>query len=306
MELRDLYYFEIIAEFEHVGRAAQYLHRSQPALTSCLRRLEEAAGGPLIQKKGRGIQLTPAGRVLYDWARRMRLNVRDATLELRDVVQGVTGEVRMGFVASAAQFIFPRITRTVLEEMPDVQLKTVVGLHEDLTHMLRQGELDFMVVGESYKEPGFFSRAILEDSIVPVAIATHPVFQIARPGLKTLCEYDWILQPPSIWPRQWLDQAFDRAGLPRPRARIEINMLNLQPELIAESRLLGFLPRLQLMPGGRLREVKCPRATMTRRLELRYREGAYLSPVAARVIELLTHAGKLMSRRAKKGENKEP
>ena len=44
MDLRDLRYFETIAELEHIGRATERLHRTQPALTSCVRRLEQACG----------------------------------------------------------------------------------------------------------------------------------------------------------------------------------------------------------------------------------------------------------------------
>ncbi|MFY9513411.1 MAG: LysR family transcriptional regulator, partial [Rubrivivax sp.] len=68
MDLRDLRYFETIAELEHMGLATQRLHRSQPALSSCLRRLEEECGAPLFEKAGRGIRLTAAGKVLQRWA----------------------------------------------------------------------------------------------------------------------------------------------------------------------------------------------------------------------------------------------
>jgi hypothetical protein len=68
-------------------------------------------------------------------------------------------------------------------------------------------------------------------------------------------------------------------------------MLNLQPELIAASGLLSFLPRKQLGAKGKLREVKVREATMCRRLELRYREGSYVSPVARRVMDLLIEGG---------------
>ena len=57
MDLRDLRYFETIAELQHLGRATHKLHRSQPALTSSVRRLEAACGAALFEKAGRGIRL---------------------------------------------------------------------------------------------------------------------------------------------------------------------------------------------------------------------------------------------------------
>ena len=78
MDLRDLRYFEVIANLEHVGKASEQLHRTQPALTGCIRRLEEECGAPLFEKAGRGIRLTAAGRVLLKWAQRMRFDVERA------------------------------------------------------------------------------------------------------------------------------------------------------------------------------------------------------------------------------------
>src|SRR6266850_2452743 len=61
MDLRDLKYFETIAELEHLGRAAARLHRSPPALTKCIRRLEAELETPLFERAGRGIRLIVAG-----------------------------------------------------------------------------------------------------------------------------------------------------------------------------------------------------------------------------------------------------
>src|SRR5688572_18995229 len=114
MDLRDLRYFETIAELQHIGRAAQKLHRTQPALTSCVRRLEEACGAPLFEKSGRGIRLTPAGRILQKWAQRMRFDVEDAKREIGDIGRGLSGHVRIGVVPTAAEFLLPAVTRQLL------------------------------------------------------------------------------------------------------------------------------------------------------------------------------------------------
>ena len=59
MDLRDLRYFEVIAELEHIGRATERLHRTQPALTSSVRRLEQACGAPLLERAGRWTPVPP-------------------------------------------------------------------------------------------------------------------------------------------------------------------------------------------------------------------------------------------------------
>ena len=82
MDLRDLRYFETIAHLQHLGRASTHLHRTQPALTSSIRRLESDCGAALFEKSGRGIRLTEAGKVLLKWAQRMRFDVEDRVVDL--------------------------------------------------------------------------------------------------------------------------------------------------------------------------------------------------------------------------------
>jgi DNA-binding transcriptional LysR family regulator len=292
MDLRDLRYFETIAELEHIGRATERLHRTQPALTSCIRRLEEACGAPLFEKAGRGIRLTAAGRVLLKWAQRMRFDVEDARREIGDIGRGLSGHIRIGIVPTAAQFLLPPAARELMRQAPEVTLKTVVGLIDTLKPLLRAGELDLMVGTESPEEAGFASQLLAEDTIVVAASAKHEILR-GRPTLRDLAAYRWVLQPPGAPTRDWLDHTFDRKRLPRPRVQVESTMLLMLPALIAETGLLSFISRHHLdRPDGRsqLREVPIKETTMRRRLVVTHRENSYLPPAAQLLVSLLASA----------------
>lgn len=288
MDLRDLRYFETIAELQHLGRATTQLHRSQPALTSSIRRLEAACGAALFEKAGRGIRLTEAGRVLLKWARRMRFDVEDARRELSSIGAGLSGHVRLGIVPTAAQFLLPPVARQLLQEAPGVTLQTVVGLILSLKPQLRAGELDMMVGTEEPVEPGYESRVLAEDMIVVAASGRHAVFR--QPvTLKDLTAHAWALQPPGLPTRDWLDHTFDRKKLPRPRVQVETTSLLALPSLIVETGLLSFISRHHLQGQARIRglkEVPVTGATMRRRLVVTYRANSYVSPAAQRLIEL--------------------
>jgi DNA-binding transcriptional LysR family regulator len=290
MDLRDLRYFETIATLEHVGRAAQKLHRTQPALTSSIRRLERECGTPLFEKAGRGIRLTAAGRALLQWARRLRLDVEDAKREIGAIGHGLAGHVRIGVVPTAAQFLLPGAVHRLLAEAPEVTLKTVVGLIDTLKPLLRSGELDLMVGTESAEEVGFSQTRLAEDYIVVAAHTGHQVLR-GKPALRDLCNYQWVLQPPGAPTRDWLEHAFERHGLPRPRVQIESSSLLMLPALIAETGLLSFISRHHLAQRGTpLREVPLKETTMRRRLVVVSRSNGYLPPAAKRLIELLRAA----------------
>jgi len=292
MDLRDLRYFETIATLEHVGRAATRLHRTQPALTSAVRRLEDECGAPLFERRGRGIRLTATGQVLLRWAQRVRIDVDDALREMAEIERGLSGVVRVGVVPTAAQFLLPPATKRLLVEAPGALLKTTVALVDVLRPMLQAGELDLMIATETAPVAGFESTLLTEDAIVVAAHADHEVLR-GRPTMRTLGNYRWVLQPPGAPTRDWLDHTFDRYRLPRPHVQVESSMLLTLPALIADTGLLSFLSRHHVATRGRhnpLREVPLRQTTMMRRIVASHRTRGYVSPLARRLVELLSES----------------
>lgn len=288
MDLRDLRYFETIARLEHLGQAAAKLHRTQPALTSSVRRLEEECGAPLFERAGRGIRLTAAGKVLLKWAQRLRFDVEDAKREMSALGQGLAGHVRIGIAPTPAQFLLPAVAKQLLSEAPAVTLSTVVGLVDKMKPMLETGELDLMIATESALDKGFETQVLSEDPIVVATSADHELFN-AKPTMEDLTRYRWALQPPGAPTRDWLDHAFDARHLPRPQVQVEASMLIILPNLIAQTGLLSFISRHHLSGDFArlgLKEVPVADVVMHRRLVVTYRANNALSPAATRVVEL--------------------
>lgn len=287
MDLRDLRYFETIAELEHLGHASEKLHRTQPALTISIRRLERDCGAPLFEKAGRGIKLTAAGEVLLRWARRMRFDQENARHELAALGKGMAGHIRLGIVPTAAQFLLPTAARQLMTEAPEVTFRTVVGLIDALKALLRSGELDMVVGTEGPPEDGYTSKVIAEDVIVVAASARHELLR-TRPTLQDLVDCRWALQPPGAPLRDWLDHTFDRKRLPRPRVQVESTTLILLPTLIEQTSLLSFISRHHLQGRSALKEIPLEETTMYRRLVAIHRKNSYLSPSSERLLELLS------------------
>ena len=264
LDLRDLRYFETIAETGHVGRAAKKLFRTQPALTGAVRRLEAVLGTPLFERAGRGIRLTAAGAALHARARALRIASEDAVREIGDLGKGLAGTIRIGAVPTAARFLLPALCREMLKEAPRVTFRTVIG-HDDLLRTaLKSGDLDLVVGFGLLAATDIVSHAILEDDCVVVASRAHPVFR-KKPRMADLLKYRWVLGGAGVATRQWLERAFHDKGLAAPTVQIETNLILLLPALIEENNLLSFLSRRHLGAGSRLREVSLRETTMRRR-----------------------------------------
>ncbi|MGE5639326.1 MAG: LysR family transcriptional regulator [Clostridia bacterium] len=291
LDMRDLRYFETIAETGHVGRAARLVFRSQPALTGAVRRLEQALGTALFQRAGRGIRLTAAGEALVIRARALRMASEDAVREIGDLGKGLAGQVRIGTVPTAARFLLPPACAEFLRQAPGVTLKTVIGHNDVLAASLKSGELDLVVGFSGEADAAITSHEILTDEVVVVAARSHPVFR-RRARMRDLLQYRWILAGPSGATRQWLDHAFQTRGLPGPTVQIETNLILLLPPLIEQNNLLSFISRRHIDRRGRLKEIPLRETTMKRRFAVSYRKESYLSPAARRFAELLRTQGK--------------
>jgi DNA-binding transcriptional LysR family regulator len=290
MDLRDLAYFEMIAELGHVGQAAERLGRTKPALTKCVRRLENELGAKLLQRDGRGIAITPTGRLVFAQARRLRATSEEALRDVTNFIQGVAGKVRVGTGPTVAAFLMPDICSQLLDKMPSVQIELMVELGDMLRQALRGDQLDVVVstvVPNDSKE--FDVDSLGSDAVVVVARQDNPLCR--QPvEIEALLGYRWVLSAPRAATRQWLDWAFTLRNLQPPEVQIESNLIQALPGLISKSRLLGFIPRSYLETGQAvgLQEVRCEATTMHRQIGSLRRKGGYPSPAALYFAGLLT------------------
>ena len=288
LDLRDLRYFQTIAELSNLGRAAEQLCRSQPALTKCIRRLESALGAELFERKGRGIQLTPVGEMLLSQTRSL-LNAAGTTLrEVQEYARGEAGSVRLGCGPITAEYLLPRICALVLAEANSIRLEITVGMNYALREQLNRGEIDLIAGMVQQPDDEFITHPLGEDIVVVAAGRTHPIFAKRTPTMQDMLQYEWVLPISKVASRRWLDRAFEAQGLPPPRAQIEANSIPMLPQMIARTELLCFASRhiLSKRPNAPLKEVPLEATTMRRQLGLTYPK-PFRAPAIKRFVDLL-------------------
>src|SRR5215469_12705376 len=147
MELRHLRYFIAVAEEGHVTRAAERLGIQQPPLSQQIQALERELDAQLFRRKPRGVELTPAGRALYDEARAILARADEAVAATRRAARGEAGRVGIGFTSSASFHPFvPRIIRAFREAHPLVALALEESGTTELGPALRAQANDAAVV----------------------------------------------------------------------------------------------------------------------------------------------------------------
>src|SRR5262249_16055542 len=152
MELRDLEYFAIVAEHGHLGRAADVLGLSQPALSKSLGRLEGAMQVRLFRRSAKGMELTAEGTLLLQRARELRQSLRNGAREVSDVSRGHVGHIRVGLGPSVNDQLVLVAFAELLREEPRITMKVIVSDADEIMPLLHSGQLD-VVVNIQYPAP---------------------------------------------------------------------------------------------------------------------------------------------------------
>ena len=122
MELRHLRYFVCVADEQNIGRAAVRLHISQPPLTRQIQQLEDQVGAQLFRRTSRGVELTDAGRVLYEDAHHILAMAERAAERAHKAAQGLLGRVDVAIFGSGIFGAIPLLLRQFRESYPEVNI----------------------------------------------------------------------------------------------------------------------------------------------------------------------------------------
>jgi DNA-binding transcriptional LysR family regulator len=146
LNLVHLKVLSAVARHGSVTEAARELHYSQPSVSHHLARLEESTGVKLVQRIGRGIRLTPEGRLLAHRAAEILGRVDAAANELAAQVGLQAGRVRLAANASALSTIVPRAATALADAHPGIELSMFDRHPVEALQMLRHGEIEVALV----------------------------------------------------------------------------------------------------------------------------------------------------------------
>ena len=285
MELKDLHYLLAVKETGHLGKAAQSLGITQPALTKCLQRLERFYATRLILKVGRGMQLTEAGMLLCERAQKVTHLMRVTRQDLQALGSGAAGVIRLGVAATAAEFMLPVLSQDLLKKAPDVRLEVTIGMNDLLQKMLRENRIDLILGFLPAGNSEFITRPLMEDPVVIAASRQHPLAGI-HPMPEQLDSYSWLLPSDNVATRQWLEQRLRGGGYAPPRVQMESNTLSPLRAVLAHTQLLSFLSRRLLKEENALVEIPLPLVMMPRTFGWQFRSLSELSPASRLLVEL--------------------
>lgn len=248
LNARRLSAFVKLCHMRNMGRVAQALNVSQPAISAAVKALEAGTDKQLFVRAGRGVQPTDIALAILAPIQRALDEVGQISAELTALDGEVSGKVRLGALPLGRTRIVPQAIADMLERYPQVQTQTFEGTFEQLEAALRAGELD-IVFGALRPDgdPWLEREPLFEDDLVIIARAGHP--KALRPhGLNDLADAQWIFPRGQSPARHRVEACFEALGLRVPRPVVESGDMAIIRGVLARTECLAVVSSHQFEP----------------------------------------------------------
>ena len=233
--------FVAVAEHEHISKAAASLFLTQGAVTQQVRHFERAVGLQLLERDGRGVRLTDAGRTLAVACRAALRSVQVLEDSAQSMKSLHAGSLHLGASPTCASYYLPARIANFTKQHPGIKLSMTVEPSAEINRQVIAGALDCGLI-EGTPDPELHAVVLDHDELILVAHRDHPLAALRRINAAELSRHRYLGRGPA-WSaeqnvRGMIGEAFDQS-----------ETLNLgHPEYVRAAALAGLgyaaLPRL--------------------------------------------------------------
>jgi DNA-binding transcriptional LysR family regulator len=288
MDLFQLETFLAVAEERSFSRAAARLHRTQPAVSQVIAKLETELGETLLERSSRDGTLTDAGEVLKEYAEKM-LNLRaDASAALADLRSMHTGKLTLAANEYTCLYLLPLI-QAFRREHPRVKVAVQRTLASRVADEVLQHAVDMGVVSFRPEDPQVRSISVYRDELVCVVSPTHSLAKSGKANLQRLGRESFVAHNVPSPLRQKVIAAFKRHKQPL-RMEVELPSLEAIKRFVQQGDGVALVPKLTVedeLATGALVGIAVPELPLERRLRLVLRRQATLSHAAQAFLRLV-------------------
>lgn len=290
LTLKQLRYFEALANHGHFGQAAEACAISQPALSMQIKELEESLGTALFERNARQIRLTGFGETFRDRVTDILRSVEELDDLARASREGLVGRLRIGVIPTIAPYLLPRLIGALTAEHGGLDIQIRETMTQKLIRELEQGRLDTALVALPVSEPAFTEVALFSEEFVlvrPGQDADMPV-----PSAERLREMRLLLLEEGHCFR---DQAlsFCAATTGAPRELLDGSSLSTLVQMVGAGIGVTLIPEMAVEVETRSANVAVGRFAApkpTRTIGMIWRKSSPLTAQLERVADLVREA----------------
>jgi len=287
MDFDQLEIFLEVARLSSFSRAAEKRFRTQPAISSQIRALEEEVGARLLDRSGGRVSLTTAGKLFQKYAEETlesRKNILTAIAETEHVPRG---EIVVGANEGTCLHILPEVFAQFKRDYPDVAVSIKRADYARILESIIENAVDFGVVSLPVNDNRLECVSIHRDELVVIAPSGHPLAGKKGVTVAKVAAYPLVV-PKAGHTRDALDSLFYDHEV-KPRIAMELDSSELLKRFVAADVGIGFIARSNIeedIRANALSAIELADAKIRRDLALVFRKDRTLSRAAKAFMEI--------------------
>lgn len=287
--LNELRAFLAVVETGSLGRAADRMNLTQPALSRIIKRLEEAVGEPLFERHSGGMRLTAFGTALTPHAQTLSQEEQVARKEMNRLRGLATGVLRIGVTAGTSAIFAPTAIAAYLDRWPGIEIEVTEGIWNGLVEKLENYHLDLLIAPETIEtERTVAGKEKWSETMRVVVGAHHPLLVKPQVTMEDLLHERWCFVPKNTEPHSRLMGLFLDQGLAAPTITVSSLSIPLLKSLVTQSGFVSWLGRpmyLAELQAGMVQEIVVEGLNQERRFSTYYRRFGRLPGPALKFLD---------------------
>lgn len=287
MDFDQLETFLEVARHASFSRAAEKRFRTQPAISSQIRALEEEVGAKLFDRSGGKVALTGAGKVFQQYAEQTLEARKTMLVTVAEMERVPRGEIVVGANEGTCLHILPEVFAEFKKLYPEVGVQISRLERAKILESIIDNSVDFGVVSAPVDDKRLTVVTIHRDELVITAPPNHPLSRLKRATIAEIAQFPLLL-PKLGRTRDNLEELFHERGL-KPKIAMELDSSELLKRFVAADVGVGFIARsnvIEDVQAGVLAAIPMADASIRRDLALVFRKDKALSRAALAFIEI--------------------
>ncbi|MFJ4387040.1 LysR substrate-binding domain-containing protein [Pseudomonas sp. NPDC089408] len=257
-DLTSLDVFIAVAETLNLTHAASLRHLAVSAVSKRISELEELAGAPLLIRRARGVELTPAGQSLLFYARQVRQTLQNLDAELGEFSEGVKGHIRIHAITSALSQFLPADVTEFAAQYPLIRFDIQERVGAEVISAVAEGRADLGVIASQTAARGLQTIPYRSDELVLVVPLDHQLADASSVRFAQVLEHEMVgpHQESSVY--GLLTREAEALEMPL-KLRIRISSFDCICRMVSAGMGIAVLPRSVVKPYQRSLKLKIVR-----------------------------------------------
>ncbi|MCF8045189.1 MAG: LysR family transcriptional regulator [Desulfarculaceae bacterium] len=174
MDIWQLKIFTSVVDEKSFSKASRAIHLSQPTVSSHIKELEEYFGCPLLDRLGREVTPTKAGKILYAYSKKIIALTGKAEYAVSEFLGRIRGELAIGGSTIPSGYIIPALIGPFTEQYPEVSISLFTGDTDQIIRQIEAGDMEIGIVGAKSESMVIEQVKLVDDEMKLVVPADHP------------------------------------------------------------------------------------------------------------------------------------